>query len=415
MIIKGNRRSGQGAISLNLQKLMHPLHSQRLRRLGTRFRAHGPLKSLGSNGLRQSLRLSPKELSPLDISRLLAKEYDLFAESSPQEMHGGIESAVWSVATRSSKWIVKVFKPSQTAHKLAEDEVRLYDFLNERGLHTPVVRQTNSGASVSTLEIGNHSFPVMLMRMEALRKCSPTDVQPDELSNIARTFARLHRALKDYPHPLLLLISSDDRPVLPTYRQLMESPISAGFSADELARLKRIDRRMTQYGSHPLLTSSLTNAVHHGDLTLENAQLLPDGSVYIFDFADRLCGPVAYGLAITLTHLYAAEDITFERWENLRACLVETYTQEGELTEQDLAALDTFLIRRLLEEIAYLSETAAGRHYDIDASGVLRRYKLGEYLVQRQSGPSRLSSRSALYQRVLWLVGWPICLINILN
>jgi Ser/Thr protein kinase RdoA (MazF antagonist) len=195
----------------------------------------------------------------------------------------------------------------------------------------------------------------------------------------------------------------------------MESPISAEFNAEELARLKRIDRRMTLYGSQPLLTSSLTNAVHHGDLTLENAQLLPDGSVYIFDFADRLCGPVAYGLAITLTHLYAAQDITFERWENLRACLVETYKQEAELTAQDLEAVDIFLIRRLLEEIAYLSETAAGRHYDIDARGVLRRYKLGEYLVQRQSGPSGLSSWSALYQRVVLSIGWPICLFEILS
>jgi Ser/Thr protein kinase RdoA (MazF antagonist) len=195
----------------------------------------------------------------------------------------------------------------------------------------------------------------------------------------------------------------------------MESPISAEFNAEELARLKRIDRRMTRYGSQPLLSGSLTNAVHHGDLTLENARLLPDGSVYIFDFADRLCGPVAYGLAITLTHLYAAQDITFERWENLRACLVETYKQEAELTAQDLEAVDIFLIRRLLEEIAYLSETAAGRHYDIDARGVLRRYKLGEYLVQRQSGPSGLSSWSALYQRVVLSIGWPICLFEILS
>jgi Ser/Thr protein kinase RdoA (MazF antagonist) len=360
--------------------------------------------------------MSPKELSPVDITRHLANEYHLIAISSPQEMPGGIESAVWSVQICASQWIVKVFKSSQTSLKLAEDEVSLYDFLNDRGLHTPKVRKSISGASVSTLEIGNHSFPVMLMYRETLRKCNAADLQPADLTNIARAFAQLHRALKEYPHPPLLLISSNDRAVQSAFGKLMESRIAAEFSEEERIRLKRIDRRMTKCAAQSPLMSSLTHAVLHGDLTLENAQILPDGSIYIFDFADRLCGPVAYGIAITLTHLYSAEEITFERWERMRTCLLENYMQETELSAADLDAVDIFLIRRLLEEIAYLSDKDVGMHYDIDARGVLRRYKLGDYLLRRQNGSIyRATSRSALYHRILSLIGWPICLFEILN
>jgi Ser/Thr protein kinase RdoA (MazF antagonist) len=392
---------------MKLQNVLHPSRSWRLRhwreRLSGKSVQAEAKKDIGGNG-----RISPKLLDTETVSRFLVHQYGLSLKGLPAEMSGGIESAVWSVKTDQGDWVVKVFESRAGVLEQVRAEVRLYEYLNDHGFCAPVAKRTRHGESVARLVTASGEFPLLLMRLERLRKCTPGKITAPELTEIARTAARIHEELQNYPDKAQLFDLLSQQPATDAYARFLASPLSAQFTGAELAELEANNQKMVAYVSQHPPRPALSKSVLHGDLTLEHAQFLSYGEVYLFDFADRSWGPIAYGLAVPLAHFYSSDDISFARWEELRTWFLEGYASAHELTEDDRAGLDPALIVRLLNEIAYLSDKARTAGDGIDALSVKKRYELVNYLLRdfAGNGASGSGKSRALYQWLVSFFGW---------
>ena len=366
-------RPGKG---MEIKNLFLPWRSNRVRRL---IREKTLRRIAASNG--QEKR-TPAPISTQLIASFIAGQYGLDVTEPPIVINGGRESSVWSIKTTGGDWIVKACDPRQGPFRKVQEEVKLYGYLNEQGFHAPVVLPTREGSSVARLLINEQVHTLILMRLERLRRCRPTSIGAEELIKIAQTVARMHAALREYHVRDRLFDATSPEPVNGAYAKLSASPNSDAFDSAELASLEALDQRMVRYVLDSQSKDQLTGSVLHGDLHLEHAQFLPDGEVYLFDFGDRTRGPVAHELAVTLGYLYSAEDVSFERWEELKRWLLSGYTSVQELTPADLNALRPLIIHRLLKEIAFLSDEATALGAEVDSQGIRRRYELAGYLLK---------------------------------
>lgn len=166
-----------------------------------------------------------------------------------------------------------------------------------------------------------------------------------------------------------------------TFKALSQSVNVKQFTSKQLSRFEEIDTRMEQYiKNHPPATG-LTETLIHGDLALEHAQFLPDDSVYFFDFADRIWGPVAQELATFLTMLYQGENIPFTRWEELKRYLLTGYQSVNKLSEDDLHAIPKKELIRILGAIKYLAILARDTPSDQVVNWIRRGYEMGNYIL----------------------------------
>ncbi len=330
-----------------------------------------------------------KERSANLIAPFLTDQYGLHLINPPTLMRGGMESVVWSVQSNQGSWVLKIFGTHQGSFERIQEEVLLYEYLNRNGLRAPHVLLTRQGGYVAKLCVEGTTFCAFLMRFEELRECHAANIKEDEMLEIARTQARMHDVLRRYSDNENFARVTRYRPTGRAFSKLLESPYAPMLSAEELAELKMIDRKMFDYASRFKQDNSLTESTLHGDMRLEHAQFLPDGRVYLFDFADRSRGLVAYGLAVMLSHLYCDDKITFARWEELRTWLLKGYTSICELSEEDQAAIKPLLVIRLLEEVAYLSERARVAVDLVDAEGLKRRYKLADCILKDFQAPPK--------------------------
>jgi Ser/Thr protein kinase RdoA (MazF antagonist) len=357
---------------------------------------------------RENGRRSPKLLDAETVSRFLVHEYGLSLKGLPAKMSGGIESAVWSVKTNQEDWVVKVFESRPGVLEKVKAEARLYEYLNDHGFRAPVAKRTRRGESVARLVTLSGEFPLLLMRLERLRKCTAGNITAPELMEIARTAARIHEELQNYPDKGHLFDLLSQPPSTDAYERFLASPLSAQLTRAELAELERNNQEMVAYVSRHPPSPALSESVLHGDFSLEHAQFLADGEVYLFDFADRSWGPIAYGLAVPLAHFYSSDGISFARWEELRTWFLEGYASAHALTADDRAGLEPALIVRLLNEIGYLSDKARTAGDGIDALSVKKRYELANYLLRDFAGndASRSGKSLAPYQWLISFLGW---------
>ena len=390
---------------MRLENILHPSRSWRLRR----WREHWRRRNVSSgypdaNG--RSPQRSPMALTSEEISRVMQQQYGLVIEGTPHKMKGGMESAVWSVRTRDGAWVVKVFQPRRVAVTLVEAEVRLYEYLNRLGFHTPATLQTTGGRKVATLIADGSEFPLLVMRLEKLRKCTPSSISAPELKLIAKTAAQIHERLQDYPDKDQSFDLLSRPPAAEAYEKFAASPLAAELTSAERARLREINGKMVDYVRRNPPNGFLGKSLLHGDFTLEHAQFLPNGEVYLFDFADRWWGPIVYGLAVPLAHFYSEDNISFGRWEELKHWFLEGYTSERKLTLEEEAALNPALIVRLLNEIAYLSEQATDHRDGIKTCDLMRRYDLADYLLHDFDRGFRMRSLNTVHQWLISVVSW---------
>lgn len=331
----------------------------------------------------------PKSLSSDLISEFVTNRYKIKPQKPLKQIEGGIESAVWLVTTKKEKWLVKVFGLREgPVERVEEEMILLYEYLNKHGINVPEIRHSIQGLSVERLKFKSAIYPLVLIKFEDLRECTPPTIKRHELIILAKTVAKMHQILKKSPcfeKYIKESLLAEKPEVLTTgaYSTFIKSPNAEIFNQDELKQIEVLDQKMVKYAKIHLLRSNLSHSIIHGDLALEHAQFLSNGEVYFFDFADRSWAPIALDLAILLVHLYRVEDIPFERWEKLKSWVISGYTSVNELTPEDHAAIKPLMIYRLLDEIKWLSEKAIEFQHEVDAAGIKRRYKLSEYLLNQ--------------------------------
>ena len=161
----------------------------------------------------------------------------------------------------------------------------------------------------------------------------------------------------------------------------MQSVHAKKFSKEQQSKFAEVDTKMEEFIKTHTPILPLTESVIHADLALEHAQLLQDGHVYFFDFADRSWGAVAQELATFITMLYQWEDISFQKWEELRQWLLDGYQTITPLTKNDLRAIPQKALIRLLGACKYLAVLAKETPSEHVVNWIRRGYKLGAYII----------------------------------
>lgn len=343
--------------------------------------------------------------------------YGLSCLEVPVQMLGGTtESAVWQLSTNRGNWLIKVFGDSKRLSKRVPDEANLYGYLNKHGIRAPKVLFSKRLQRSEEIEIGTHTYPIIIMELEDLRFAQAASIQDHELLEIARTIARMHQCLQHYKGPLgkaafhnssagrvCASLLTSVRGVIRKYRNLMaiprwgdtmvgrkpegydllvSSPNASAFTAEELSRFLILDKEMKAFLTADPRSSHLTKSIIHRDLRLEHLPFLANGDVYIFDFAGRGFGAISQDLAGMLYELYVSEEITYDRWKGLRELFLAGYRSVVDLTMIDLNAISLFLMSSILWRISHLSKRSNEMQRIVKSEVIRQHYQFADYLLK---------------------------------
>jgi len=355
----------------------------------------------------------PKLLAPELVCSEMERLYGFSSRGIPRLIDGGVESAAWHFRTDRGDWIVKVYAPCEGQLKRATEETALYEYLSRRGIHTPKVLLSKRAQPVEELHTKTYAYPVMAMKCEDLRFAHPVSIRKAELVCIGQTVARMHQCLKNYPHHQNPLITGEPpgvvlslkliarkavrtlrsfgghspranpmtRDIPVGYDIFIISPYADAFTPEERTHFRVLHHQMKAYlSAHP--ASRLTASIIHGDLALHHTPLLPNGEVYLFDFADYSYATIPEELGAMLAHLYIDDDITFDRWEELKDWLLAAYVAASPLTPEDISAISPSIMRKLLVGITYRCDISREVQRETRGEDIRRRYQLAEYLLQ---------------------------------
>ena len=313
------------------------------------------------------------------ISDLALAVYGLDLAEPPRLLSAGLHSIAWRLTTATGAWIAKVYLPRGEPRERVEDEVRLFAYLNERGLRAPLVRSAGDGRDLVEVPLGDETGPLILMRAEPLRRVTAAAITAAEMRQVGATLAHLHLALRNYPNP----VEIDYRLVRGSaYPHLVSSPNAAAFTPAQLHALRAIDERLVAYvrAAYPD-TVPLTASLLHGDVGLHHAGWLPSGDLYLFDFGDRGRGPVAHELGIVLQYLIMDQAGAFAHWETLRRQLLAGYRGVADLSAADEAAIIPFMVNRIVGQTVYVSKLARRTNQPVGAGVIWPIYELGDYVL----------------------------------
>lgn len=337
-----------------------------------------------------------------DVGRYLEKFHGFVLEEPPQAIRSGHDTAVWRLATRAGAYIAKIFAAGRFAAVRAEMD--LLDYLSDSGIRVPEALKNGRGQRIGL--IGRHllpafwkgACPIVVAPLEDGRQVHPQTVTRQELTLAARCIGLMHEALQAYPGRPNVRRMEYWGGHLGRFEDLLGSLNMQSFASDELARWSEIDRRMEE-AVGGVRRLPVTESVLHGDLGLDHirfprAQARSPADVYFFDFSDFSCGPVVFDLAVMLSRLYWESDVSLERWEQLRAWLLEGYESGFMLSGNDRSAIDDALVERLLIEIRYLNRTSLNMRAPYCPDGVRKRYQLAAHLFECRADrvPGRIDS-----------------------
>ena len=323
-------------------------------------------------------------ITETDIVSVLTTRYCI-KDPRVEKLPGGTESLAWRVADGDHSWVTKVFL-SEGKRTWLKEECGLYRYLNAHGFHVPVIRTSGKGRSIESIHRDGETFDVIVMRGESLRRAEPSSVTQEEINVIAHSIASMHRVLSHYPNKRTYQERArvekprGDYPES-AFQALTQSVHARRFNERQLQTFEDTDAAMLTAIHTRVPRGPLTHSIIHGDLALEHAQFLHDGSVYLFDFGDRMWAPVARELGIFLTMLYQWEDISFSRWERLKQWVIGGYESVSPLTPHDRSAILYFELKRLMEAMSYLATLEKDTESEHVATWIRRGYELGEYLL----------------------------------
>lgn len=321
------------------------------------------------------------------VQAFVEQSYGLRVLQPLIDLPQGVHSRAWLARTDHGDWVVKISDPTSDPPATLAAQCELYDFLNNRGLHAPVVRADRSGARVSLLTGPDTGYPVTLMQHNQFRVLAAQSVTRDELRHVAAQIGRLHTTLEDFPGKVRIIedrrksLGEWGRQDSGCYEDLIASATSACFTTAERSWIRDLDARLVAYVDQNFPDPTLlSQAVLHGDLHFEHVRLLPDGAVYFFDFGDLSWGPVAHELAQFLRG-FQDPPIRWDRWTDLRSWLLDGYRTEHDLTVDDEAAIDVFMINRVLALAKYVLELTDGEVSARAAEVIRINYRLAEVLL----------------------------------
>lgn len=327
--------------------------------------------------------LDPKLIPTELVVSVIKEKYGFEVIDPPYLMDGGVESAVWLVNTDKGRWYAKVYGVHEGDIERIQDEIELYGFLLSKNVNVPEVVNSLSDDKVETLSIPQAEYLMILMKYEDLKEASPSTVSREEVIKVGKAIASLHKTALDYREKNKLDTKGISAAKIPedAYETFSKSVNASEYAPEELEDIKQLIANMITFLKENPIPDDLTKSVLHGDMAFEHAQFLPNGEVYFFDFGDRWYGPVIQDLAVMVENLYQPEDISFERFEQLKDWLLEGYLSVNNLTSEELEFIKPLVVMRNLIASNYLNEISLNTAKKFDDQGVRRRFNLAKYLL----------------------------------
>lgn len=330
--------------------------------------------------------MSPKELSSDFVQTIVSQLYGIKSIQPPKFIGEGVENAVWILYTDQQNYALKIFSPGETVEKDVNEEVLLYEYLLQNKINVPEIIPSFEGKKV--VLIHSDIFPIILMKLEVLKRFSASDLSREQLHKIAATVSHMHKVLMNYPRMGHVRVTTHDamsiyNHSIKDFDAFLVSPNARSPHLSDHDRLRKIRSDAIHYLRQQKLDEELTKTVLHNDLGLGHLQFLPNGEVYIFDFSDFEYGPISLELGVLFFNFYREGELTIEEWRSMIEEFLAIYTKTVSLTDNDKKAINIFTVSRMLEHIRYLDRMSIKEGHSMDDKGVKKRYDLLEQLYLR--------------------------------
>ncbi|WP_091529681.1 phosphotransferase [Microlunatus soli] len=120
------------------------------------------------------------------IPGFILHTYGMQVVGTPGDLSQGVHSTAYLIRTDDGDWVVKISSPDSDPPDELALQCAVYDFLNDQGLHAPVVLADRYGRRVGSIEgsDGVH-YPVTVMRHHRLRRLTAESIGAADLHRVA--------------------------------------------------------------------------------------------------------------------------------------------------------------------------------------------------------------------------------------
>ena len=296
---------------------------------------------------------------PADLVSDAVTRYGLPPESEVAFVRHG-ENTTYSVTTPDRRrFALRVNRPGYQTRDASRSELAWMASLLSSGVRTPVAIAGSDGDPIQTAtgSDGSSRTTVLFEWIDGVPLSAVGEVQ--RWGQLGALMARIHAHTRAWERPAWFtrpawdaeaLVGDDPRWGPPDPERV--------FAPDDRAALEacrsEVRARLAVIGTGPD-RFGLT----HADLGFENVLVSDDGEVVIIDFDDSGDGWYLHELAVALYPHEGAPD-----FGDRRDALVDGYRSVGELTDELLAELPTFLMARRIQTLGWVyshPETAHAR------------------------------------------------------
>lgn len=341
----------------------------------------------------------------LQLAQRATRRYDLPAGVTVKLINLS-ENATYRVDDPATgrKWALRVHRDGYHSRRGIASELLWQQSLRaEDAALTPSPVPGLDGELIQT--VANEALPrprnVVLFNWEAGAEPAQTDVAGFEL--LGETAARMHRHVKAWKRPAWFErhtwdfdTSLGDRPHWGRWRDGM------GLTPETLDIFGRtvevIRQRLEKFGKGPERFGLV-----HGDMRLANL-LMDGGTVKVIDFDDCGFSWFLYDCATTVSFFEHQPEVP-----DLIKAWVRGYRRVAELSSEDEAEIDTFVMLRRLLLVAWIgshSETELAQSMGVDYTRttipLCERYlaKFGEPRRNADQQPSQVAVKPGLWKRL---------------
>lgn len=260
------------------------------------------------------------DISDDDLSALLSA-WDLGAPRGFKGIAEGVENSNFLLDTERGRYFLTIFE-KRVARADLPFFMGLMERLAERGFPAPQPIRTKAGALMGEV----HGKPCAIVTY--LSGLSPRKPTPPQCRAIGAALAAMHAALDGFELTRANALSVDAwRPLIAPRRDLGER-LRAGLMTDVEADLAAVEAAWPQ---------GLPRGVIHADLFPDNAFLLADKVLGVFDFYFACTDALAYDIAVCLNAWCFEADRSFNITKG--RALIGGYESVRKLTDDERAAL----------------------------------------------------------------------------
>ncbi|MEO6508333.1 MAG: phosphotransferase [Patescibacteria group bacterium] len=328
------------------------------------------------------MNTNPKFIPTQIVKSFVTDEYNMKLLSDPKLIYS-LENSTWLLKTDAGKYYLKVFRNDSIDE--IQREINLYTELKNVEIYTPEVIENKRCKKVSILNFEKNCYSVMLMTEVKLRKLTSSTITKEEITTLISAVARMHNYMSTniYCNTYKNNSTVESDKGFSFYGIFKGSENYKVLSETNRLKVRELDNKIVDYlgKNYPSLTESYS--LIHGDLFLEQMGLSEKNEVFMFDFADSSWGPVAQELAVFLNHLYRSDEISFDRWEELRKWVLDSYQSINKFSNADLDSIKPLIIRRIVLELSYLYQVSIELKVEVDPIGNNHRLELAEYLLSQ--------------------------------